>query len=114
MTNDTQESGSDHEHHDNLPLHPILLLNKGSTYNTTLYDVDGFVLMNENGEKLNVFTLAMKDEMESGRIRAIRSLKDGGYVYFITHPYQLERFRSERDYGSIRYQVKYYVYRDIN
>lgn len=110
MTNATQDSMSEPEY----PLYNVTLVNKGSLYSKTLYDVDGFVLLSESGEKLNVYTKTMQDAFDSGRLRVIRSLKDGGYVYFITQAYQLQRFKDERDNGSIRPHVKYYIYRDLN
>lgn len=84
----------------------------GSTYARKLYDVDGFVLMDETtGDFLHVYTRLMKDAFDSGRLRVIHNVREG-YVYFITNDEQSRRFQEERKEGSDIRGVTYYVYMD--
>lgn len=91
---------------------PIKLQNRGSRYSHTLYDLDGNVLLDEHGNKLNVYTSNMKAAFEDGKLRLIRRMSDPGYTYFVTSNDQLERFEEEREYGSYRYNNVYHVYAD--
>lgn len=91
---------------------PIKLQNRGSRYATTLYDLDGNVLQDEQGNKLNVYTVNMMTAFEDGKLRLIRKLSDPGYSYFVTSAEQLDRFNEERENGSYRYTNIYHVYAD--
>lgn len=91
---------------------PIKLQNRGSRYSRTLYDLDGNVLQDKNGNQLNVYTANMKTAFENGKLRLIHKLSDPGYSYFVTSAEQLERFNEERENGSYRYTNVYHVYAD--
>lgn len=94
-----------------VPTFPVKLRDCGSTYARRLYDVDGFTLTDEEGELLNVYTKKMQDALESGRLRAIRSLRNN-YLYFIRKETQRQRFLHEREKGSTQRKITYYVYFD--
>lgn len=91
---------------------PIKLVNRGSRYATTLYDLDGNVLKDVSGNKLNVYTANMLVAFEEGKLRLIRKLSDPGYSYFVTSEEQLDRFEEEREMGTFRYNNIYHVYAD--
>lgn len=93
------------------PVYRVAIKDRGSTYASRLYDVDGFVLMDDDGNFLNVFNATMKQYLDEQKIRAIRSIKEG-YLYFIQHDEQRRRFKHERVYGSEFEHMKYHVYRD--
>lgn len=76
-----------------------------------LRDVEGFTLVDDEGQLLNVYTTSMKQMMDTGRIRAIRSIRNG-YLYFVTCDFQRRQFQDERQNGSINPNVTYYVYMD--
>lgn len=93
------------------PLYRVSIKDCGSTYARRLYDVDGFVLQDDEGNFINVYSKEMRNMIDQGRIRAIRSLRNN-YLYFITYDAQRRRFKEEREIGSKHQRVTYYVYRD--
>lgn len=95
-------------------LFPIHLVYHGNLYSGTLYDVDGNILRNEAGEKLNVFKEQFKDLLEDKQIRFMHYLtKEPTYSYFVTSTEQLERFHVERAEGSYFSGISYHVYPDL-
>ena len=92
-------------------IYNIRLRDCGSTYGRMLRDVEGFTLVDDEGKLLNVYTRSMKQMMDTGRIRAIRSIRNG-YLYFVTCDFQRRRFQDERQNGSINRNTTYYVYMD--
>lgn len=92
-------------------LFPITLRHAGSTYARKLRDVDGFYLIGERGNFLNVYNVEMKEALQQKKIRAIHHLRKG-YFYFVQTEEQLRRFRKEREDGSDLENVVYWVYFD--
>lgn len=92
-------------------IYRIRLRDCGSVYGRMLRDVEGFTLVDDEGQLLNVYTTSMKQMMDTGRIRAIRSIRNG-YLYFVTCDFQRRQFQDERQNGSINPNVTYYVYMD--
>lgn len=91
---------------------PIKLVTHRNTYASTLFDVDGNVLVDESGVKLNVFREEMKDMMIAKKVRCIHYMtKEPTYIYFVTDQEQVDRFQQHRDHGS-PYPVSYHVYLD--
>lgn len=89
----------------------VRLFNHGSLYARSLYDVDGFLLQDEEGNKLNVYTQAMNEAFISKKIRLIHKVSEPGYSYFVTSEEQYRRFEFERENGS-RERTLYHVYAD--
>lgn len=93
-------------------IYPIKLLDRGSTYQKILHDVEGNVLTSIDGSvKLNVYTKEMKESIENGDIRVIHCLIEPTYWYFVTSSSQLERFKTRRKCGAPRKYI-YHVYAD--
>lgn len=93
-------------------LYPIKFRDCGSTYARKLYDVDGFVLLGDDGSLLNVYNKAMKRAFDNKKLRVIHNMK-GEYVYFITSESQRQRFINERENGCPDLHDRtYYIYRD--
>lgn len=92
---------------------PIKLVMHRNTYASTLFDVDGNVLVGESGHNLNVFREEMKDMMISKKVRCIHYMaKEPTYCYFITDQEQMDRFQRHRDNGSQYPEMNYHVYPD--
>lgn len=92
-------------------LYPIKMRDRGSTYASVLYDVEGNPLKNMTGDFLNVRTSAMKSAFDEGSLRLIHCMKEPGYRYFVTSKSQEENFKIHRDVGATR-KVTYHVYVD--
>lgn len=106
------DESKEYTENESVKLYPIILKDKGSTYNRKLYDVDGFVLLGEDGTLLNVYNKAMKEAFEKKRLRVIHNMK-GEYVYFIVSESQRQRFLNERENGCPDLNDRtYYIYRD--
>ena len=95
------------------PVYPIKLVMHRSTYASTLFDVDGNVLVGESGRNLNVFREEMKDMMISKKVRCIHYIsKEPSYRYFVVDQEQVDRFQKHRDHGSTFPEMTYHVYPD--
>lgn len=106
------DESKEYTENESVKLYPIILKDKGSTYSRKLYDVDGFVLLGEDGTFLNVYNKAMKEAFEKKRLRVIHNMK-GEYVYFIVSESQRQRFLNERENGCPDLNDRtYYIYRD--
>lgn len=93
-------------------LYPIKFRDCGSTYAKKLYDVDGFVLLGDDGSLLNVYNKAMKRAFDNKKLRVIHNMK-GEYVYFITSESQRQRFINERENGCPDVDDRtYYIYKN--
>lgn len=97
---------------DSVRLYPIKFRDCGSAYNRKLYDVDGFVLLGEDGSLLNVYNKEMKRAFDKKKLRVIHNVSKG-YVYFITSEAQRQRFINERENGcQDMYDRTYFIYKD--
>lgn len=77
----------------------------------TLYDVDGNILTNSHGIKLNIYTMAMQEAFNSGCLRLIHNISPG-YRYFITKESQMHRFLELRSFGADKPNIGFTVYFD--
>lgn len=89
----------------------IHVYDAGSINGRTLYDVEGNVLTNSHGVKLNIYTCEMKDAFTSGCLRLIHNISPG-YRYFITKESQMHRFIDLRSFGADKPNVGFSVYFD--
>lgn len=107
-----ESTDADATEQESVQLYPIKFRDCGSTYARKLYDVDGFVLLGDDGSLLNVYNKAMKRAFDNKKIRVIHNMK-GEYVYFITSESQRQRFINERENGCPDLHDRtYYIYRD--
>lgn len=83
-------------------------------YARTLVDVDGQVLTNREGLKINAFMREMDQAFKDKDIRLFRSATTGQvcYRYYCTSEEQKTRFLSDRTYGSPYMGTYYHVYCD--
>lgn len=94
-------------------LYPVKLAMHRNTYASTLFDVDGNILVGESGRNLNVFREEMKDMMIQKKVRCIHYMsKEPTYIYFIVDQEQANRFQRHRDNGSTYPEMTYHVYPD--
>jgi hypothetical protein len=93
-------------------VYPIRLKDCGSKYSRALVDVEGTPLVNDVGQALNVYTKAMKDAFDSGRLRLVHCMKEPTYAYFVTSDYQMRLFQKDRKRGILPHRQTYYVYVD--
>jgi hypothetical protein len=94
-------------------LYPVEIVYHHNRYASTLVDVDGNVLVGEDGRNLNVFREELKDKLVLKEIRFMHYLtKEPTYAYFITSAEQLGRFHLERIEGAPKPYKKYHVYPD--
>ena len=95
--------------------YPVMYNHHRSTYDRVLYDIDGNVLRDENGDLLNVYTVAFREALQRKTVRCIHvCMQRPGYRYFITSQSQQDRFMHERDKGFALSSapVEYHVYDD--
>jgi hypothetical protein len=94
-------------------LYPVEMVYHHNRYASTLVDVDGNVLVDKEGRKLNVFREELKDMLVSRELRFMHYLsKEPTYAYFIVDAEQLGRFHIERTEGSPKQGKRYHVYAD--
>jgi hypothetical protein len=108
---ETEKETEFEEPYAELRCYHVRLFDHGSRHARNLYDVDGDLLTDENGCKLNVWTQTMNEYFLSGRLRLIHHLAEPGYSYFITSDEQRRRFEFERENGSGKRMI-YHVYAD--
>lgn len=89
----------------------VRLFDHGSRNARNLYDVDGDLLTDSEGRKLNVWSQTMNEYFLSGRLKLVHRLAEPGYSYFITSEEQRRRFEFERENGSGKRMI-YHVYGD--
>lgn len=96
-----------------LTKYKIGLKNMGSVYAKGLYDIDGILMVDSNGQLMNLYTTQMKDAFNCKQIRCGHCLIPG-YRYFFRTQSQLTRFLDERQTGSIYPNTVYCVYYDLD
>jgi hypothetical protein len=96
---------------DDRPTCPIRYHDCGNVHNRRLFDVDGFLLVDDDNRPLHVYNPQLRDHFRDGRIRCIRS-SPHGYRYFIRNEEQRQRFVYERVVGSQFRGTTYWIYRD--
>lgn len=89
----------------------IRLFDHGSRRARNLYDVDGNILADENGVRLNIWSQTMNEYLMNGTIRLIHRLGEPAYSYFVISEEQRQRFEYEREHGSGKRMI-YHVYAD--
>lgn len=89
----------------------VQLYDHGSRHARNLYDVDGNLLIDEDGLKLNIWTSKINEYFMNGKLRLIHRLAEPGYSYFIISEEQRRRFEFERENGSGK-RMLYHVYAD--
>lgn len=94
-------------------LYPIVWVKHFDRYQSKLYDVDGYLLVGEEGEPLNVYKEELKDMMINRKIRFVHYLAtEPTYCYFVTSQEQVDRFQKDRDGGSKTFDKHYHIYPD--
>ncbi len=113
---ETEETGPTTSEQESENSHPVYLVDRGSVYCRHLYSVSGELLLDDCGTPMNVYSKALKDAFETGRVRLIHRLKEPSYRYFITSNKELKTFQHERDNGAPYLFKKYFVYvdQDVN
>lgn len=94
--------------------YPIRLVNHKNIYSRILCDVDGNVLTDRHGIKLNVYMKEMDEAFLRKDIRLFRNstMKNICYRYYTVSEEQKNRFLTERLYGSSSKGTLYHVYVD--
>jgi hypothetical protein len=71
-------------------------------YSKILYDIDGNILVNEQGRILNVFKPEMDDALKDRHVILYRNSSMGNvcYRYFVTSIEQRDNFLEERTFGT--------------
>lgn len=88
-------------------------IDRGSTRNRRLVDVDGRIVMDAEGTPLNVWSSKLADEIAAGNVRIIHQVtKEPTYHYIVTSNFQLQSFQDERVNGSFQPYKKFHVYVD--
>ena len=102
---------SSEDQHSDVPLFPVRLRHCGSVYQHRLYDIDGNILRDDDGNDLHLFNPKIKEFFSARHLRCIRHpLHD--YRYFVRTQEQLNRFQREREKGSEERNVFYFIYKD--
>jgi hypothetical protein len=83
-----------------------------TTYANKLYDVDGFMLLDDENKPVNIFTVKMKDMLARGKIVCYHKPGRPGYRYFCTSKGQQESFCRARQRGMTTSTTPYHVYPD--
>lgn len=96
---------------DTSPTCPIRIQDCGSTNQRRLFDVDGFLLLDDDNRPLHIYNPQIRRIFRERRLRLIRSSANG-YRYFIRNEEQRQRFLYERVVGSQFRGTTYWVYRD--
>lgn len=81
-----------------------------SIYQRKLYDVDGNLIVTSDGSPLHMHHPEIKKAFEDG-LRVIHCVHPG-YRYFVQSDQQLNRFRKDRQEGTLFYKRYYHVYND--
>ena len=92
--------------------YPVMYTHHKSTYERTLYDVEGCLLLHEDKTRLNVWTAKMKDALESKALRCVHVPGRPGYRFFVTSEKQKQDFIRYRDQGWAPYRADFHVYDD--
>ena len=90
----------------------MVLIDHGSTYGTTLVDVDGNPLRGPDNKCLNVYTSALQEAFDSGRVRLIHCMKEPSYRYFVTSSGQDNYFKQNRSKAIGDKKLTFHVYVD--
>lgn len=83
-----------------------------TTYARTLFDVEGRVLVDEDGNPVNIFTPKMKELMTKKSIVCHHRPGRPGYRYFTVHSKQADLFKKARARGTTPFIGPYHVYPD--
>ena len=84
-----------------------------TTYGKTLYDVDGRPILDEHGNRLNLWTPALKDYLAKGQVKCIHvCMQRPGYRFFVVNEQQRQEFVDSRDRGWMPYDTPYHIYED--
>jgi hypothetical protein len=108
---DTEKETEFEEPYHELRCFHVRLFDHGSRNARNLYDVDGNILTDNQGARLNVWTKVMNEYLLSGKLRLIHRIAEPSYSYFVISEQQRQRFEFERENGSGKRMI-YHVYAD--
>lgn len=94
----------------NRAVYPVEFVLLRNIYGHTIHDVEGVVLTDDNGVPVNVFS-GLKEMFESKGLKLTHDVVYG-YRYFTINGSQKHIFQTDRDFGSVFNNTKYYVYPD--
>ncbi len=94
------------------PRYRLSYVKHPSTYCKTLHDVDGHVLVDDDGRPVNIFMLSMKEMMLKGSLICYHVPGRPGYRYFVSTKQQGEDFRQAKQRGHSKSTLPYHIYPD--
>lgn len=95
-----------------IPKFRVSYIKHPSTYSRVLYDVDGHVLCDVEGNPINIFKPVMKDMLSQGHVICYHVPGRPGYRYFVHRKKQADDFRKAKKRGMTASTTPYHVYPD--